>query len=65
MSNPVIIPFLNFWYTQTLQYTTQDQIGFPFAMQKMNMEIYTLPDNNIKGDGSSKTDFYIKHGHGK
>jgi len=65
MSNPTIIPFLDFWYKQTLQYTTQDQIGFPFAMQKMNMKIYTLPDNNIKGDASTKTDIYIKHNHGK
>jgi hypothetical protein len=58
--------FLNEWYLQTLIYTTQDQISFPYVSQKMNLIPYTLPDDEIKGDTPHEnTDFYIKHSHGK
>ena len=36
--------FLNVWYLQTLQYTTQDQISFPYVCQKVRLIPYTLPD---------------------
>ena len=58
--------FLNEWYLQTLTHTTQDQISFSYVSQLMNLIPYTLPDNDIKGDKPhEKTDFYIKHSHGK
>ena len=58
--------FLDQWYLQTLQYTTQDQISFPFICQKLNMIPYTLPNEDILGDRPhSNTQFYIKHIHGK
>ena len=58
--------FLDLWYLQTLQHTTQDQIGFPYVCQKTNMIPYTLPNSEISGDfPHSDTMFYIKHGHGK
>lgn len=58
--------FLNEWYLQTLKYTTQDQIGFPYVCQKMKFIPYTLPDETITGDSPhDKTQFYIKHTHGK
>ena len=36
--------FLDLWYLQTLKYTTQDQIGFPYVCQKLNLIPYTLPE---------------------
>jgi hypothetical protein len=57
--------FLDLWYLQTLKHTTQDQIGFPYVCQKMNIIPYTLPNRNITGDcPHDKTKFYIKHKHG-
>ena len=63
--NSDISHFLNLWYLQTLQYTTQDQIGFPYTCFKTNFKPYTLPDISISGNGHSVTDFYIKQDHGK
>lgn len=58
--------FLNLWYLQTLKYTTQDQIGFPYVCQKTNIIPYTLPNNEIYGDcPHSNTMFYTKHNHGQ
>ena len=48
--HPLISKFLNLWYQQTLEHTTQDQVGFPYAAQKLNMIPYTLPDQTIRGD---------------
>lgn len=57
--------FLDLWYLQTLKYTTQDQVGFPYVCQKMNLIPYTLPNNEIHGDCPHlDTMFYIKRGHG-
>jgi hypothetical protein len=58
--------FLDLWYLQTLTYTTQDQIGFPYVCQKMNIIPYTLPNNEIFGSRPhDNTMFYIKHSHGR
>jgi hypothetical protein len=58
--------FLDFWYLQTLKYTTQDQIGFPYACFKTKLIPYTLPNNEVYGESPhSCTEFYIKHVHGK
>lgn len=57
--------FLNLWYLQTLKYTTQDQIGFPYVCKKTNIIPYTLPNNEISGDKPhTNTLFYNKHEHG-
>ncbi len=58
--NDKVREFLDFWYLQTLKYTTQDQIGFPYTVYKLNMYPLTL-----SGKPHSITDFYIKHDHGK
>lgn len=63
--SPQVGEFLNMWYLQTLKYTTQDQVGFPYVAQKLRMHPYTLPDHQIKGFGHTGTDFYIKHSHGR
>lgn len=60
-----IMRFLDLWYLQTLKYSTQDQIGFPYTCQKINIIPYTLPDNKILGDNPHfNTMFYRKHQHG-
>jgi hypothetical protein len=52
--------------SKTLKYSTQDQIGFPFTCQKLNIIPYTLPDNEITGHTvHTKTMFYIKRNHGE
>ena len=57
--------FLNLWYLQTLKYTTQDQIGFPYVCKTTGLIPLTLPNNEISGDRPhSNTMFYIKHNHG-
>jgi len=64
--NDKVKNFLDLWYLQTLKYSTQDQIGFPFTCQKLNIIPYTLPDNEITGHTvQSKTMFYIKRNHGE
>ena len=61
----IVNDFLKMWYLQILQYTTQDQISFPYVCYKQNLIPYTLPNQNIKGNfPHEKTDFYIKHSHG-
>jgi hypothetical protein len=57
--------FLELWYLQTLKYTTQDQIGFPYVCQKTNIIPFTLPNKEIYSESTNnKTMFYIKHQHG-
>jgi hypothetical protein len=56
-TDPDIIGFLDMWYLQTLKYTTQDQIGFPYVCQKTGILPLTLPNDEI-------TDVFYKHHHG-
>jgi hypothetical protein len=66
MTNSEVVKFLDLWYLQTLKYTTQDQIGFPYVCQKTNLIPYTLPNEEVRGEFPHQTtDFYIKHDHGK
>jgi len=56
--------FMDLWYLQTLNYSTQDQIGFPYVCQKTGLIPYTLPDKEITGDRPHDgTAFYHKHPH--
>lgn len=57
--------FLDLWYLQTLQFTTQDQISFSYVCQKTNLIPFTLPNDEIWGEPHTKTMFYIKHEHSK
>lgn len=64
--DPDIKSFLNMWYLQTLKYTTQDQISFPYVCQTTKITPYTLPNSEIHGDRPHNyTMFYVKHQHGK
>ena len=64
-----VIDFLDKWYTQTLKYTTQDQVGFPKVVQDTKLIPYTFPDEKYIGDAhclQGKTcSMFIKHEHGK
>jgi hypothetical protein len=63
--DPDVKVFLDTWYMQTLKYTTQDQIGFPYVCQRLQHIPYTLPQGEIWGDNPHRiTMFYIKHEHG-
>jgi hypothetical protein len=63
---PEVQNFLNSWYQQTLIHTTQDQIGFPYAVWKTGIYPLTLPNEEIAGEKPHfKTDFYTKLEHGK
>lgn len=55
--------FLDMWYDQTLMHTTQDQVGFPYSVFKMNTMPYTLPDETTGGASHTQTDFYVKQDH--
>ena len=64
--NNIVNEFLNMWYLQTLKYTTQDQISFPYVVQKLKLYPYTLPGGVVLGKNPhEKTLFYIKQTHGK
>lgn len=52
------------WFSQTLTWSTQDQVSFPYACWKVGVTPYTFPDADVGGLGHSKTDLYIKHAHG-
>jgi hypothetical protein len=66
MTDAEVVNFLDLWYLQTLKYTTQDQVGFPYVCQKTNLIPYTLPNEEVRGEFPHQmTDFYIKHDHGK
>ncbi len=47
--NANVTAFLDLWYLQTLNYTTQDQISFPYVVQKTGMDVLTLPGYGVTG----------------
>lgn len=58
--------FLDLWYLQTLKYTTQDQISFPYVCQKTKMLPLTLPNEEIWGHAPHlRTQLYVRNAHGK
>ena len=61
MTKSDTVNFLDMWYIQTLQYTTQDQISFPYALWKTS----TMPHSLMSERPHVETNLYIKHDHGK
>jgi len=55
--------FLNMWYLQNLEFTTQDQIAFPYCCQKLNIWPYTFPDRESGGNQFHSL-FFEKLNHG-
>lgn len=54
--------FLDTWYEQTLTYTTQHQVGFPYCVFKLNHMPYTLPDETTRGN-FDRSDLHVKSNH--
>lgn len=66
MRKPMTKKFLDAWYIENLNQTTQDQVSFPYVAQKLGVEPYTYPDKNTPGSSCHQKSFwYIKNGHGK
>ena len=62
--DPHISTFLDKWYMQTLEHSTQDQVSFSFVVQKTNIIPYTIPDPYYDTYTHMKTIFYDKLPHG-
>lgn len=58
-----ISEFLQAWYQQILEHTTNDKISLPYVCYKLGMIPYTLPDDKIFGIPNMSTQLYIKHPH--
>ena len=56
--------FLDLWWQQNVQYTTEDQISFPFVAYSLQILPYTLPQGSISGVFEAN-DMYVKHGYGQ
>jgi hypothetical protein len=61
MTDPIIPRFLDWWYFEQLNQTTEDQVSFPYVAQKLNIRPYTLPDNTYDPDRSKAIE-HISHG---
>jgi hypothetical protein len=61
MTDPIIPRFLDWWYFEQLNQTTEDQISFPYVAQKLKLRPYTLPDNSYDPDLSGAL-ARIRHG---
>lgn len=65
MRKPMTKKFLDAWYIENLNQTTQDQVSFPYVAQKLGVDPYTYPDNNTPGGICHQNSYwYIKRGHG-
>ena len=61
-NNARVHSFLDHWYLQNLEYSTQDQIGFPYSLWVNNLKPLTLPSGEIKGTYFDST-IHHKHDH--
>lgn len=59
--NSDVIRFMNRWYQEIMQHTTQDRISFSYVCFKSDIIPYTLPDKDIYGIAHSSTQFYMVH----
>eukprot|EP00760_Papus_ankaliazontas_P039528 PhM_4_TR9620/c0_g1_i1/m.22860 len=63
MTNPKMAEFLDTWWQQNVHGTTQDQIGFSYAVWKVRILPLTLPTMEL--DGNMQTGpLHHKHRHG-
>ena len=63
MRNQTTHTFLDLWYAQIIQHSTQDQVSFPHIAQMQYVHPYPLPDHTVIGDSTMNT-LFQKHGHG-
>jgi hypothetical protein len=60
-----INPFLDFWYEQNRIYSTEDQVSFPFTVQKLGIFPFPLPNEEYEIYGSyDYNNLYVKMDHG-
>lgn len=55
--------FLDMWWQENVQSTTQDQITFPYVAWKLNTYAFPLPQGNISGNADGNS-LYEKLPHG-
>ena len=63
-----VAEFLDLWYLQTLEHTTQDQVSFSYAVQKSGIakSVLTLPSPDNGSSGTVEVNnFFVKHNHNK
>jgi hypothetical protein len=60
MHSPQTRMFLDRWYLEILNFTTQDQVSFAYLVQTLGLLPYTLPDNRF----TNRDDYFFKHPHG-
>jgi hypothetical protein len=66
MRSPRTKEFLDMWWRENLVHTTQDQVSFPYVAWKTGIRPLSLPSAGIGGaEPHKKTDFYVKHDHGR
>lgn len=63
MKRPEAKTFLDAWAMENRRHTTQDQVSFPFIVQKERIHPYSLPDDTIFGSFDANS-MFIKGYHG-
>ena len=64
---PDTISFLNSWWTELVQQSTQDHLSFPYVAWKHKMYPFSLPTNVsgvVLNGGYKNNDLYKKLPHG-
>lgn len=57
--------FLDLWYEQILNFTTQDQISYPYVCSKLQTAPYVIPDNKFVHGSYWKSNVSEKNAHRK
>jgi hypothetical protein len=64
LRQPITKEFLDCWWEESVRWTTQDQVSFPYCAWKLGVQIHALPD--LEADGTFQTNsFFTKLRHGK
>lgn len=63
LRQPVTQKFLDCWWEESVRWTTQDQVSFPYCAWKLGLHVHALPDAEISGD-SDKNPYFEKLKHG-
>lgn len=64
MASPTTHIFLDTWWQQNVEYTTQDQVSFPFVAWKLQVYPFSLPVSGFIEGSSYQNDLFYKLNHG-
>lgn len=64
MHKPISKTFLDTWWQQNVEFTTQDQVSFPFVAWKLKVYPFSLPVAGLISGNFDKNDLFIKMNHG-